>query len=138
MASTLGNVDVASLRGSPIGRLVPINGTDGDTGRRYDHFAFLPEPLPASIDLGSRTWTQVAAAEAALGRLDQAAQQVPEPKLLRRPALRREAQSTTALEGTFAPFETVMASEPEERRRLPVEVREVLNYVVAAEEGFSW
>jgi len=42
------------------------------------------------------------------------------------------------LEGTFAPFETVLASEPEERRGLPVEVREVLNYVVAAEEGFAW
>jgi Fic family protein len=32
----------------------------------------------------------------------------------------------------------VLASEPEERRGLPVEVREVLNYVVAAEEGFAW
>ena len=42
------------------------------------------------------------------------------------------------MEGTFAPFETVLASEPDERRGLPVEVREVLNYVVAAEEGFAW
>jgi hypothetical protein len=31
-----------------------------------------------------------------------------------------------------------MASELEDRRGLPVEVREVLNYVVAAEEGFAW
>jgi Fic family protein len=134
----LASVDVDSLRASPIGRLIPINGTDGDTGRHYEHFAFLPEPLPRSIELSSRTWTQVSAAEAALGRLDQAAKQIPEPALLRRPALRREAQSTSALEGTFAPFEAVMASEPEERGALPVEVREVLNYVVAAEEGFDW
>jgi Fic family protein len=138
MAFTLGIVDLPSLRDSPIGRLVPINGTDADTGRHYEHFAFLPEPLPRSIELASRTWTQVSAAEAALGRLDQAAQQVPEPSLLRRPALRREAQSTSALEGTYAPFETVLASEPEDRRELPLEVREVLNYVVAAEEGFAW
>jgi len=88
--------------------------------------------------LRSSTWRQVAAAEAALGRLDQASQQFPEPALLRRPALRREAQSTSALEGTYAPFETVLASEPEERRTLPLELREVLNYVVAAEEGFRW
>lgn len=131
-------MDAEALRDSPIGRLVPIGGTDGLTGRPYEHFAFLPDPLPRSIELASRTWTQVAAAEAALGRLDQAAQQVPEPALLRRPSLRREAQSTSALEGTFAPFETVLAAEPDERSGLPVEVREVLNYVVAAEEGFAW
>lgn len=131
-------MDLESLQNSPIGTLVPIAGTDGVTGRHYDHFAFLPHPLPRSVELASATWTRVAAAEAALGRLDQAAQQVPEPSLLRRPALRREAQSTSALEGTFAPFETVLASEPEERRGLSVEVREVLNYVVAAEEGFAW
>jgi Fic family protein len=41
-------------------------------------------------------------------------------------------------EGTYAPFASVIASEPEERRALPVDVREVLNYVVAAEEGFGW
>lgn len=131
-------MDLESLQNSPIGTLVPIQGTDGLTGRHYNHFAFLPAPLPRAVELASATWTRVAAAEAALGRLDQAAQQVPEPSLLRRPALRREAQSTSALEGTFAPFETVLASEPEERRGLPVDVREVLNYVVAAEEGFAW
>jgi Fic family protein len=131
-------MDIAKLRESPIGSVVPISGTDGVTGRHYAHFAFLPDPLPASLDLASTTWTRVAAAEAALGRLDQAAQQVPEPSLLRNPALRREAQSTSALEGTFAPFASVIASEPEERRGLPVDVREVLNYVVAAEEGFGW
>lgn len=38
------------------------------------------------------TWKQVAAAEGALGRFDQASQQFPEPALLRRPALRREAR----------------------------------------------
>ena len=98
----------------------------------------MPDPLPAEVGLRSSTWKQVAAAEAALGRLDQASQQFPEPTLLRRPALRREAQSTSALEGTYAPFETVLASDPEDRRGLSVELREVLNYVVAAEEGFTW
>lgn len=117
---------------------MPISGTDGLTARHYSHFAFLPDPLPRAVALSSAAWTQVAAAEGALGRLDQAGQQFPEPSLLRRPALRREAQSTSALEGTFAPFETVLASEPEDRRHLPADLREVLNYVVAAEEGFAW
>jgi Fic family protein len=80
----------------------------------------------------------VAQAEAALGRLDEAARQLPEPSLLRRPALRREAQSTSALEGTYAPFEDVLVPDVEERETLPLELRENLNYVVAAEQGFAW
>ena len=131
-------MDHAALSGSPIGTVVPINGTDPLTGRAFDHFAYVPSPLPTGVQLRSSTWKEVTAAEAALGRLDQASQQFPEPALLRRPALRREAQSTSALEGTYAPFETVLASEPEERRSLSLELREVLNYVVAAEEGFGW
>jgi cell filamentation protein, protein adenylyltransferase len=131
-------VDVDALRGSPVGRLVPISGIDGRTGVHYDAFAFLAHPLPNTVDLASSTWTTVAQAEASLARLDQAARHVPEPSLLRQPALRREAQSTSALEGTYAPFEEVLESEIEERSKLSVEVREILNYVVAAEEGFAW
>lgn len=131
-------MDHAALSDSPLGTVVPIQGTDPLNGRRFEHFAYVPTPLPAELALRSSTWKQVALAEAALGRLDQASQQVPEPALLRRPALRREAQSTSALEGTYAPFETVLASEPEDRRGLSLEVREILNYVVAAEEGFAW
>jgi Fic family protein len=131
-------MDHEALSRSPIGDVIPINGMDPLNGRHFEHYAYLPAPLPHEIELRSSTWSQVVAAEAALGRLDQVSQQFPEPALLRRPALRREAQSTSALEGTYAPFETVLASDPEERRGLSVELREVLNYVVAAEEGFSW
>ena len=131
-------MDHEALSASPIGSVVPISGTDPFTGRKFEHFAYVPAPLPSATSLRSATWRQVVAAEAALARLDQAAQQFPQPALLRRPALRREAQSTSALEGTYAPFETVLASEPEDRQGLPSEVREVLNYVVAAEEGFAW
>lgn len=118
--------------------MVPITGFDGRTGQPYDCFAFLADPLPQTVELSSATWTIVAQAEAALARLDQAARQIPEPALIRRPALRREAQSTSALEGTFAPFEEVLESDPEDRAQLSLELGEILNYVVAAEEAFSW
>ena len=131
-------VDLDALRQSPIGRLVPISGTDGRTGRHYEYLAFLASPLPASVDLSATTWTIAAQAEAALARLDQAARQIPEPSLLRRPALRREAQSTSALEGTFAPFVDVLEPDLEDRAQLSLEIREILNYVVAAEEAFDW
>ena len=131
-------MDIELVRGSPIGTVVPISGFDQRTGDEYTHWAYVPDPLPATLDLTAATWTTVARAEAALARLDEAARQLPEPSLLRRPSLRREAQSTSALEGTFAPLEDVLVPEVDERETLPAEVRENLNYVVAAEEGFRW
>lgn len=71
--------------------------------------AFLPDSLPRELVLSTTTWTTVNAATAALARLDGAARLIPEPSLLRRPTLRREAQSTSALEGTYAPFTEVLA-----------------------------
>jgi Fic family protein len=131
-------MDIEALRGSPIGQLVPISGTDGRTAERYESFAYLADRLPESVELASGTWTIVARAEAALARLDQAARQVPSPELLRDPAIRREAQSTSAIEGTFAPFATVLESDVEKRGQLSLAVLEVLNYVAAAEVAFEW
>jgi len=131
-------MDLGPLRNSPIGQLVPISGSDGRAGEHYEYFAYLPSALPASLALSSATWATVTAAEAALARLDEAARQIPDPALLRQPALRREAQSTSALEGTFAPLEDVLESDIERRGQMSLELLEILNYVVAAEEAFSW
>jgi Fic family protein len=122
-----------------VGRLVRITGLDGRTGSAYEHVAFLPDPL-GSIEpaLSAQTWRQVAQAGHALGRLHQAGRQVPEPALLRPPTLRAEAQSTSALEGTFAPLEEVLAADVSERASQSAQVREVINYVDAAETAFGW
>jgi Fic family protein len=131
-------MDVEAIRNSPIGTIVPISGTDVKTAEPYAHHAFIPSPLPDELDLSQRSWLAVLEAEAALARLDQAAWQIPEPSLLRRPSLRREAQSTSALEGTYAPFEDVLESDVDEAGAVSAEVREVLNFITAAEAGFSW
>jgi Fic family protein len=52
--------------------------------------------------------------------------------------LRREAQSTSALEGTFAPFVDVLEPDVEDRAQLSVAILEILNYVFAAEHAFRW
>jgi Fic family protein len=131
-------MDLEAIKNSPIGQLVPISGFDQRTGTEYKHKAYLPDLLPTEVSLPSGTWTQIARAEAALGRLDEASQQVPEPSLLRHAAIRREAQSTSALEGTFAPFEEILEPELEERATRSLEIWEILNYVAAAEQGFEW
>jgi Fic family protein len=64
-----------------------------------------------------------------------AAERVPNPGLLVRPALRKEAQSTSALEGTYAPITEVLEGEIVGPEGVSAEAREVLNYVRAAELG---
>lgn len=131
-------MDEERLKASPIGKLVPIVGPDPTTHEIVEGCAYLPNPLPTSLTLSTATWNEVNAATAALARLDGAARLVPNPTLLRRPALRREAQSTSALEGTYAPFADVLAADREDQRRLSAELREILNFEQMAELGFSW
>lgn len=65
---------------------------------------------------------------------------LPNPDMLRRLTMRREAQSTSALEGTFEPLETVLAQDyevGEDKSGLSEFMREVLNYLDAAECGIG-
>ncbi|WP_391530177.1 Fic/DOC family N-terminal domain-containing protein [Candidatus Frankia nodulisporulans] len=88
-----------------------IAGTGARTGE-YEHIAFQPHPLgEEEPNLAGTTWRAVAAAGTELGRLGQAGRQLPDPTLLRQPTLRAEAQSTSALEGTFASLEDVLAAD---------------------------
>lgn len=129
-------MDLAEFK-SPLGTLVPIQGVDSRL-REYDHFAFVPRPLPDSISLGSRTWTAVVRAAEALGRLNQACSSLPNPRLLVMPALYREAQTTSELEGTHATTEEILrASAPFDSSGTP-ETAEVLAYVRVAEHAFEW
>ena len=126
------------LERSPIGQVVPILAPDPQTQEIVEGQAFLPAPLPRDVLLSTRTWTAITRASAALARLDGAARLIPDPHLLRRPALRREAQSTSALEGTFAPFAEVMAADVGEEGPRSLELREILNFERTAELAFSW
>lgn len=128
-------MDVEAFEESPVGVLVPISGTDPRTGKQYEHKAFLPALLPReNPQLRTETWRLVTQASLALGRLDQAGHQIPNPGLLRRPSIRREAVSTSALEGTYAPFPEVLEADIAEEEEQPSPaLREILNYVRAAE-----
>ncbi|WP_198663668.1 Fic family protein [Jiangella endophytica] len=95
----------------------------------------MPQPLGDEPALDNAAWRAVSAANHALGALDQAGRQVPEPTLLRRPTLRREAQSTSALEGTYAPLADVLEADIGDQRT--AELTEVLNYVQIAELAFA-
>lgn len=131
-------MDNARLARSPIGSLVPVVGPDPATHEMVKGEAFLPDRLPEELTLSTATWNKVNAATAALARLDGSARLIPNPDLLRRPALRREAQSTSALEGTYAPFADVLAADRDDKLHMSAELIEVLNFEEMAELAFSW
>lgn len=121
---------------SMTGVLVPISGVDPTVGE-WSHSAFVPAPLSEHAPpLTSATWMRVADARAALAALDGTARLLPHPQLLRRPSLQREAQSTSALEGTYEPLRAVLTADDESPGS--VTMREVLNFVTIADVAFDW
>lgn len=119
-----------------MGSLVPIHGTDPYLGQ-WTHKAFVPSALPtAQPELSGTTHRAIANARAALSALDATARQLPNPRLFRNPALRREAHSTSALEGTYAPFESVLTATSDSGGT--PELLEVMSYVEMAEYGFEY
>jgi len=121
---------------APPGVLVEISGNDPRLGT-WEHRAFVPDELPDKMPaLDPHTFIVIAEARAALAALDSTARQLPNPTLLRLPALRREAQSTSALEGTYAPLADVLIADDEEPPT--AELVEILNYVRAANYAFAW
>lgn len=118
------------------GRLITITGSDPVLGS-WEHRAFVPDFLPDTMPtLKGETFLAVANARAALAALDNTARQLPNPTLLRLPTLRLEAQSTSALEGTYAPIAEVLIADDDEPQT--AELVEILNYVHAANHGFDW
>lgn len=96
--------------------------------------AFVPPPLPDHLDLSPPTVRALADASAALGRLSGVGQWMPNPYLLIRPFLRREAVLSSRIEGTQASLSDVMLYEAAPARPTSsADVREVINYVRALE-----
>ena len=128
-------MDLAMFQSTAAGSLVPIRGVDPQLGE-WRHRAFVPEPLSDEMPaLTSKTFLAVSDARAALAALDSTSRQLPNPTLLRLPTLRREAQSTSALEGTYAPLTEVLTAD--EDNATTAELVEVLNYVRMANLGFA-
>lgn len=129
-------MDVELFVNKKMGQLVSISGSDGPFGQ-WEHFAFVPAPLPDAMpELSAETFIEVGNARAALAALDSTARRLPNPTLLRNPALRREAQSTSALEGTYAPLSEVLKADDEAPGTS--ELMEIFNYVAMANAGFNW
>jgi len=98
--------------------------------------AYVPAPLPPPIEWSAGLASALSAADRAVGRLAGEGRRLPNPDLLIRPFIRREAVLSSRIEGTQATLGELLAAEAGAAvERSPADLREVANYVVALEYG---
>ena len=100
--------------------------------------AFVPAPLPPPLAWDERLAVRLSAADRAIGRLAGEGRRPPNPHLLMRPFLRKEAVLSSRIEGTQATLGELLAAEAGAAvERSPADLREVGNYVTALEYGLE-
>lgn len=110
------------------GKLVPQSG----------YSAFVPAPLPPALDWTPRLIRVLSDADRLIGRLAGEGGRLPNPHVLMRPFVRREAVLSSKIEGTEATLGELLAAEAGVVvARSPEDLREVGNYVVALEHGIA-
>lgn len=100
--------------------------------------AFVPDPLPPRLDWTARLIAALSDADRLIGRLAGEGGRLPNPHILIRPFVRREAVLSSKIEGTQATLGELLAAEAGASvEQSPEDLREVGNYVVALEHGIS-
>jgi Fic family protein len=100
--------------------------------------AFVPAPLPPVLEWTPRLIGVLSDADRLIGRLAGEGGRLPNPHILMRPFVRREAVLSSKIEGTQATLGELLAAEAGAAvERSPEDLREVGNYVAALEHGVS-
>ena len=114
-------------RSQPHGRRVRCPG---------GYSAYVPAPLPPAIAWDERLAAALSDADRAIGRLAGEGRRLPNPHILIRPFVRREAVLSSRIEGTQATLGELLAAEAGTVvDRSPADLHDVGNYVVALEYG---
>ncbi len=123
-------MDVNAFQDSPAGRLIHTIG---------GACAFVPNLLPPVLEWRSELVAALSEADRALGELAGIGRALPNPHLLIRPFVRREAVLSSRIEGTQASISDLYAYEAVQLALFAPEpdVREVYNYVHALEYGLE-
>jgi len=104
--------------------------------QREGYAAFIPDPLPPALSWTADLVAALSEADRAIGRLAGEGGRLPNPHLLIRPFIRREAVLSSRIEGTQATLGELLAAEAGAAvERSPADLREVGNYVTALEFG---
>lgn len=103
------------------------------------YWAFIPDPLPPSVDWTPDLVAALSEADRTLGELAGLGAMLPNPYLLIQPLMRREAVLSSRIEGTRASVADLYAFEAVQPSLfdLPDDVAEVRNYVHALQYGLE-
>ena len=101
-------------------------------GLAAGYTAFVPAPLPPALEWNRELVNALSAADRAIGRLAGESRRLPNPHLLIRPFIRREAVLSSRIEGTQSTLTDLLAAEAGARvARDSADLHEVTNYVRA-------
>lgn len=102
------------------------------------YLAFVPEPLPPALELSWELVSRLSAAERSISQLAGVGRILPNPHLLIRSFVRREAVLSSRIEGTRASLSDLFFFEAEGgRNHAQSDVQEVANYVKAMDYGLA-
>src|SRR5437879_9460608 len=102
------------------------------------YVAFVPAPLPPELHWTPELSRALSDADRLIGRLAGEGGRLPNPHLLIRPFVRREAVLSSRIEGTQTTLGELLAAEAGAAvERSAADLREVGNYVVALEYGIK-
>ncbi len=98
--------------------------------------AFVPTPLPPEIDFGNIALS-LAEATGKLGELKGACRRLPNPYIFIKPLQRLEAQTSSAMEGTFTTADKLAMAEAGVGSDEENQTAEVANYIFALEQAIE-
>ena len=100
--------------------------------------AYVPDPLPPKFTWEPRLLKALSDADRLIGRLAGEARGLPNPHILMRPFVRREAVLSSKIEGTTTTLPELLAQEAgAEVERDPDDLAEVANYIAALDLGME-
>src|SRR5271165_5671704 len=124
-----------SIRSTAMPKTANIPGKSVPQGR---YSAFVPAPLPPELDWTPQLISALSDADRLIGQLAGEGGRLPNPHILIRPFVQREAVLSSKIEGTQATLGELLAAEAGAIvDRSPEDLREVGNYVVALEHGIA-